>query len=120
MDLKTRNQHRSGIEVAALAGVEAAGVSPCELNAINFGDTLWSLRACTGIVLVFQAIYLAADWSWVRVHDDAILPLHIFNILNAAIFLRLTHIRTYRDHMPQFYPRGLDTDLCDNGRVTLN
>jgi PAS domain S-box-containing protein len=109
-DRKTQDLHTNSIEVAAPACVTAAGESPGEpAEAINSLDTLWplrDLRACAGIVLVFQAIYLAADWSWTGKRYEAILLLHIFNILSAAIFLKLTHIRAYRDRIPQFVLGG--------------
>src|ERR1700736_3166525 len=109
-DLKTRDQQMGDIERAA-PGRVATAVGEFTSQPADAIDpkAFWSLRdlrACTGIVLAFQLIYLAADWSWTGAKHEAILPLHLFNILNAAIFLRLTHIRAYRERMPQFILGG--------------
>ena len=102
-DQKNHDQHIGGIEVEAPVRVEAPDESSVEpAEAIDRTYAFWQLRdlrACAGIVLGFEAIYLAADWTESR--REAILLLHMFNILNAVVFLGLTHLRAYRDRIPQ-------------------
>jgi PAS domain S-box-containing protein len=63
---------------------------------------LWRvLSASASISLVFQAIYMAADWGSGEARSEAILPLHLFNLLVSAAFLRITYVRALRKWMPQ-------------------
>jgi PAS domain-containing protein len=68
---------------------------------------LWRvLSASASISLVFQSIYLAADWRTSEAHSEAILPLHLFNLLVSAAFLRITYVHALRKWMPQVILSG--------------
>jgi len=104
-DLKTRNHHIDDLVIEASDRVEAAEecadeptVASDRTNAIRL---LRVLRVCAGLVVFFQMLYLAADCRWGGARLGAILPLHIFNILTAIIFLALTHLRVCRDRIYQ-------------------
>src|ERR1700722_8935839 len=109
-DLRNQDQHAGGIEVETPEWVEETDESSDEpVEGIDRTDAFWQLRdlrACAGIVLGFQAIYLATDWSRPESSHEAILLLHIFNILNAVIFLGLTHLRSYRHRIPELILGG--------------
>ncbi|MBF6559592.1 MAG: PAS domain S-box protein [Candidatus Binataceae bacterium] len=64
------------------------------------------LRASAVIVLAFQVLYLAADWKWSNAPSAAYLPPHLFSILTAAIFLRLTYLPVFRRRMELFILAG--------------
>jgi PAS domain S-box-containing protein len=93
------------IEVEVPIRVVTAGEPPIEpaeaTDQTNTISLLRVLRASACIVLMFQAIYLAADWGWSAARHEAILPLHFFNFLTALIFLALTYLRAYQKRMPQ-------------------
>ena len=74
---------------------------------------------CAGIVLVFQAIYLGADWHWTGARHQAILPLHIFNILNAAIFLEFTQVCACRNYMRPLILGGLTLLFAANAALSI-
>jgi PAS domain-containing protein len=109
-DLRNRDQHIGSVEVETLACFEASDESPAEsVEAIDRTDAagLWpNLRASVAIVLVFQSIYLAADWGRSEARHEAILPLHILNIIAAVIFFGLMHLRASRGRMPQLVLGG--------------
>ena len=51
-------------------------------------------------MLIFQAAYLLMDWCWADTASTAILPLHLFNLLIASIFLSLTYLPAFPERMP--------------------
>jgi PAS domain S-box-containing protein len=104
-DAKNRDQPEGGTEVGAALCVTEADEGPGELTAeIDWTKADWLLptvRAGAVVVLVFQSLYLATDWRWIGARHAAVLPLHLFSILNIAIFLRLSQIRAYQGRVPQ-------------------
>src|SRR5271154_5515710 len=107
---KSRDRPSAIVPGAAPVRVATEGESPgrrtAAIDLTGAGWLMRDLRRCTGIVLVFQAIYLSADWR-IGASHATIMALHLLNILNAAIFLGLTYIRSNRDRMPQFILGGL-------------
>jgi PAS domain S-box-containing protein len=78
-------------------------------ESMNWTDAalLWRvLSASAGIALLFQMIYLAADWSGGAPHGKSIVYLHLFNLLVAAVFLGITYLHAYREWFPQIILGG--------------
>jgi hypothetical protein len=75
---KACDRHLGGSEVAVPDRINASGKSAAKpTETIEATEAVWQfrdLRACAGIVLVFQVIYLTADWSWIGPRHEAILP----------------------------------------------
>jgi PAS domain S-box-containing protein len=98
-----------GIGVATPVRVAMAGERPGPAAAIDWTNTVRFVRVLrTGAVisLICQATYIAVDWRWAEARYEAVVALHVFNLLTAAIFLGLTYVRAFRERMPQFILGG--------------
>jgi len=102
---KARAPYPGGTAAEVPACRKAAAESPSEpWEAIDWTTTdrlLRDLRVGACIVLMFQAAYLVADQGRSEAHPEAILTLHIFNLLTALIFLGMAHSRAYADRIPR-------------------
>jgi PAS domain S-box-containing protein len=84
------------------AAIDEPAIDPSAT--MNWSNAQWLLhvfRASTAIVLLFQMFYLAADWRWSAAPHDAILPLHLFNIVVSLVFLGVTYMAAYQPRMAQ-------------------
>ena len=95
----------SAFAETAAEGVTAAGEAGGPIDpaaTIDWSNEQWLLhtfRAGTAIVLVFQVVYLAADWLWSGAPHAAILPWHLFNIVISLMFLGITYSPGYQRHI---------------------
>jgi PAS domain S-box-containing protein len=97
-------RHIGRIAVESSANVTAEIESEGGLAAVDQTNAVWLLRVLrmsAGIVVFSQMLYLAEDWQWSSARHGTILSLHLFNILVAIIFVGITHLRAYRDRIPQ-------------------
>jgi len=104
------HERETGARVTRASRVTAFDESPNEPSAsMDWSNARWLLRvlrASTSIVLVFQTIYVLADWRWNDARHAEILPLHVVNILTSLLFLGLTYSRRCREHMAQIILGG--------------
>jgi two-component system, sensor histidine kinase and response regulator len=82
--------------------IEATGSLDSTTDPTAVLHLLRVLRASAGISLAFQAIYLAANWASAESKSEAIIPLHLFNIVTSLVFLGLTYLPAYRRRLRQF------------------
>jgi PAS domain S-box-containing protein len=81
---------------------------------------LWRvLTASAGIALLFQMIYLAADWSGGAPRSKAIVYLHLFNLLVALAFLGITYLHAYQEWIPQLIVGGCTSLFVATGALSI-
>ncbi|HEX3409433.1 MAG TPA: PAS domain S-box protein, partial [Candidatus Binataceae bacterium] len=111
-----RGRVGSGEAGAAEAGAAEAGAA---LGWGNERAMVRVLRASAGIVLVFQLLYLGADWSWIDERHAWVLPLHAFNLVTALLFFGLTYLRKARERVEQVIFGGCTLNFAATTALSL-